>query len=293
MPATPTPTQKKETRVTFAAVVAGGPKGGAEDFASRGILRGGGGGSGMSGGLPSGDASGFGREGSSTPARARLGSMASTSSSGSERAVEGATFSGYVRQSAASTFETGIGPVRLLHVARDADRREVVLVAGDSEEDQPSYPGRGLPQGLAPTKATAHAAANSSMLEDGAGGTRASLGLATPRKAGAGAGSAVSEEGSTAPQQSPVSRNAMLRTPRGAYVAASPASAYSPQYALQRTVSGGPGALASSSVVSALTAARSGWGTTALTQTARATSAALAALGRQIGHLQVWEAGLL
>ena len=76
--------------------------------------------------LPEGDA--FSDH--AAPGRHRLESMTSTSSSGSELVgTEAANFSGYVRQSAARHYPTGLGPVRLVHVCRDEDQREVVLVA--------------------------------------------------------------------------------------------------------------------------------------------------------------------
>lgn len=237
--------------MTFAAVVAAGtPKATPQEFRpSRSILR----------PLPENDA--FGDQ--FAPGRHRVESMTSTSSSGSERVgAEGANFSGYVRQSAARQYPTGLGPIRLVHVCRDEEDREIVLVAGDCAEEQPAY---------LRAKAKGRPLLSSSM-----GGSVAgrSPSTATPKASSQGANSSTAHP----------ARGALLRTPNGAFVVdGSPGPSPIRQPAPSGSLSG---STAGMSGLSSLRA--SGW-----PGASSQPDVSLSILKHQVGHLQVWEAGML
>ena len=219
--------------------------------------------------LPEGDA--FSDH--AAPGRHRLESMTSTSSSGSELVgTEAANFSGYVRQSAARHYPTGLGPVRLVHVCRDEDQREVVLVAGDCAEEQPAH--------LRPAAARGGRPLVSSL-----------------RTAGQALAGAAGEKADSPAQQS---RSALLRTSSGAFVVdSSPGSSVLPQYTPVRPTSASASASVSASAsgsglistprMSGLSALRaSGW-----SNASAQSETSLPVLSQQVGHLQVWEAALM
>jgi hypothetical protein len=191
--------------------------------------------------------------------------MTSTSSSGSELVgAEGANFSGYVRQSATRQYPTGLGPIRLVHVCRDEEDREIVLVAGDCAEEQPAH---------LPAKAKGRPLLSSSSMDGSVAGRSPST--VTSKTSGEGMGSSAAHP----------ARGALLRTPNGAFVVdGSPGPSPVRQLTPGSSLSGG-GTLGMSGL-SSLRA--SGWAG-ASTQP----DVSLPVLKHQVGHLQVWEAGLL
>lgn len=116
------------------------------------------------------------------------------SSSGSDLTNDdGSGFLGFIKQSSVRRFSTGLGPVRLVHVATDDEGQPVVIAGGDCDEDQP----------LLQRVASAGAGGNMALLRDGRSDSPSVLG-----------------EPSTPPPSG--LRSATLRTPTGTFCVPSP-----------------------------------------------------------------------